>query len=86
MADHVIALAPLQFGPSPDNNGKIYEDVTVIGGAGGSTTGVWPSQFVKVPLYVIGGPGAFTISGRNVTLNGTLADGIEVAARIIGTA
>lgn len=82
MADHAIALASDQLGPSPDDNGMIHEDV-VVAGTGG-TTGAYTTNFVKRPVRVIW-LGTYTISGQGVTLNSAALTGVTMA-RIIGYA
>lgn len=82
MADHAIALASDQLGPSPDDNGMIHE-VVVVTGTGG-TTGSYTTNFVKRPIRVAW-PGTYTISGQVVTLNSAALTGIAMAT-IIGYA
>jgi len=82
MADHAITLASGQVGPSPDSNGMIYEDVTVVGTGG--TTGAYTTQFVKQPQRVLG-PFTYSFSGQVVTLGSAAMTGTE-SARIIGYA
>lgn len=83
MADHVITLAPEQPGPSPDGNGRIYEDVNVVGDGVG-TSGVYRSRYIDRPERVIGGF-AYSINGRQVTLSSAAFTGTQ-SARIIGLA
>lgn len=80
---YTTAAAPDQPGPSPDNWGMIHEDITVTGA--GDTTGTYVTQFVKQPLYVIGGPFTYSISGQTVTLSSAALTGVA-AVRIIGFA
>lgn len=79
---YTTALASFQPGPSPDNNGMIYEDITVTGS--GDTTGTYTTKFVKQPQRVLG-PFTYTISGQVVTLGSASLTGTE-SARIIGYA
>ena len=84
MADYTTALAAGQLGPSPADNGRIFEDALITGGAGGSTAGSYTTEFVKRPEKVLG-PFSYSISGQAVALAGpTLAQGATEIARIIG--
>ncbi len=80
MADHAIALATPNGGPSPDGSGLIYEDVIVTGTGG--TTGVYTTNFVKQVQRVLW-LGTYTISGQAVTLNSAALTGVAMA-RIFG--
>ena len=79
---YTTSLATGQVGPSPDSNGMVYEDVTVVGA--GDTTGTWTTLYVKQPLRVLG-PFTYSISGQVVTLGSASLTGTETA-RVIGYA
>lgn len=83
MADHVIALATPLGGPSPDDSGLIFEDVTVTGDGAG-TSGTYTTNFVKQPQRVLG-PFDYSFSGQVVTLTGPAFTGVQMA-RIFGYA
>ena len=82
MADHAIALSTPLGGPSPDDSGLIFEDVTVTGTGG--TTGTYTTNFVKQPQRVLG-PLTYSFSGQVVTLGSAAFTGVEMA-RIFGYA
>ncbi len=65
-----------------DENGMIYEDITVTGS--GDTTGTYVTKFVKQPQRVLG-PFTYSFSGQTVTLGSASLTGTE-SARIIGFA
>ena len=79
---YTTALAPYQPGPGMDENGMIYEDITVVGA--GDTTGTYVTKFVKQPQRVLG-PFVYSFSGQTVTLSSASLTGTE-SARIIGFA
>lgn len=79
---YTTSLAFGQTGPSPDGNGMVYEDVTVLGA--GDTTGTYTTKFVKQPQRVLG-PFTYSISGQVVTLGSASLTGTETA-RVIGFA
>ncbi len=66
--------------PSPDGNGMVYEDITVVGA--GDTTGTYVTKYVKQPIFVRG-PFTYTISGQTVTLGSASLTGTETA-QIVG--
>ena len=82
MADHAITLATPLGGPSPDDSGLIFEDVTVVGTGG--TSGTYTTSFVKQPQRVLGGF-SYSFSGQVVTLTNAAFTGTQ-SARIFGYA
>lgn len=76
---YTTALAAGQFGSSPQENGLLFEDITVVGSA--DTTGTYTAQ-MKSPQYVLGGF-TYTISGQVVTLSSASLTGTALA-RVIG--
>ena len=79
---YTTSLAAGQIGPSPDGNGMLYEDVTVLGA--GDTTGTYVCKFIKQPQRVLG-PFTYSFSGQTVTLGSASLTGTETA-RVIGYA
>lgn len=83
MANFSIALATPLGGPSPDDSGLIFEDVTVTGDGSG-VTGTYTTNFVKQPQRVLG-PFTYSFSGQVVTLTSVTFTGARMA-RIFGFA
>lgn len=86
MANPTAELRPFQPGPSPSDNGRIYEDVLLTGDSSVAGDFVdYTTKFVKQP-DAVGGPVSSTFAGQvvSMTLMGDLDD--ETVVQISGFA